>query len=76
MDELRKEAERLRRLTEQQAAGRVCEQSREERDAAYKNIERYYNEKKEFDAIINAGIPAKYRRTTPPPKKWTFAPFL
>jgi hypothetical protein len=55
--ELQKEAERLAELLRRQAAGRVCWQTRDEWKAAYKQVEDYYKEKREFEAVLNAPRP-------------------
>jgi len=54
---LKQEAEYLANQVRKQAAGRVCWESREEREAACKRIEQYYEEKKAFEELLNAPRP-------------------
>jgi hypothetical protein len=51
-EQLKAEAERLLRHLNKQAAGRVCWQSREEWEAAYKRIDAYYKEKREWNTLF------------------------
>jgi hypothetical protein len=51
-EQLKAEAERLQEQLNKKAAGRVCEQTREEWDAAYARIEAYYKEKKEWNKLF------------------------
>jgi hypothetical protein len=55
-EELKAEAERLQKLLSRQAAGRVCEQSREEWEAGYARIAAYYKEKKEWDKLFQPRV--------------------
>jgi hypothetical protein len=55
-EELKAEAERLQKLLSKQAAGRVCDQTHEEREAAFARIAAYYKEKKEWDKLFQPRI--------------------
>ena len=50
--QLKEEAERLQKHLHKQAAGRVCSHSREEWEAAYKKIDAYYKEKRDWNALF------------------------
>ena len=50
--ELKEEATRLRNNQRKQAAGRICEQTLKEREEGFKNIEKYYEEKRLWDRIV------------------------
>jgi len=60
---LKEEAARLAEQSRKQAAGRVCERSRDEWDAAYRSVASYYEEKRQFNDFINAPRP-KLKRLT------------
>jgi len=48
---LKEEAEQLAEQSRKQAAGRFCWQSQDEWDTAYKSIDRYYEEKRQFNDL-------------------------
>jgi hypothetical protein len=51
-EQLKEEAERLLKRLNKQAAGRVCWHSREEWEAAYKRIDAYYTEKRDWNTLF------------------------
>jgi hypothetical protein len=51
-ERLKAEAERLQKLLSKQAAGRVCEQTREEWEDGYARIAAHYKDKKEWDKLF------------------------
>jgi hypothetical protein len=55
-EQLKQEAERLREHLNKNAAGRVCDRSREEYDALYARIDAYFKEKKEWDKLFRPRI--------------------
>ena len=59
--ELKEEAKRLTDRLEKQAAGRVSEQSPDERADSFKKIEKYYEEKRLWYRIV--GLPVIVHRT-------------
>jgi hypothetical protein len=50
--QLKEEAERLLKQLNKQAAGRVCWHSGEEWEAAYKKIDAYYKEKRDWNTLF------------------------
>jgi hypothetical protein len=61
--QLKQEAARLSEQSRKQTAGRVCERSRDEWVAFYSCIATYYEEKRQFNDLINAPRP-KLKRLT------------
>ena len=59
--ELKEEAERLNNLLEKQAAGRVFDQSPDEREESFKKIENFYEGKRLWYRIV--GLPLIVHRT-------------
>jgi hypothetical protein len=57
MQDIKQEAEYLTSQLRKEAAGRVCQMSRDEWVAAYEHIAAYYREKKLFNDLINAPLP-------------------
>jgi hypothetical protein len=55
-EQLKEEAERLQKHLSKQAAGRVCERSREEWEAAYARIDAYYKDKKEWNKLFRPRV--------------------
>jgi hypothetical protein len=55
-EELKAEAERLQRHLNKNAAGRVCERSREEWEAVYSSIDAYYKDKKEWNKLFKPRV--------------------
>lgn len=51
-EQVKEEAERLQKHLNQEAAGRVCEWSREEWEARYAHVDAYYKDKKEWNELF------------------------
>jgi hypothetical protein len=60
--ELKEEAARLAKQLEKQSAGRVVDMTIEDREEAAKNLEKYYEDKRQFYSIVG-GKPAFIHRS-------------
>jgi hypothetical protein len=55
-EQLKEEAQRLANQLEKQSAGRVFEQSPEEREESFKKIDAYYKDKREWNKLFQPRV--------------------